>query len=194
MDIESIERCLREEAGAPLPRLEEGAVLRMIETRRAEVRRAVQGRLRREAGYYLPMMAIPLTGLLAGFSAPRLMAALVVVILLGAVVATLWRAERRVQEAPFDGSVREALGQLASEVDAASRTYLAVYVSLFALTGVALTGFVWWRHGVGWPLVGTLAGSVLAVAWSHSSGTRYVARMFRRHRAELADCLSQLEA
>jgi hypothetical protein len=48
-------------------------------------------------------------------------------------------------------------------------------------------------HGAGWPLAATLAGSVLAVLWSHRSGNRYVEGMFRRYPAQLDDCLRQLE-
>src|SRR5262245_17276791 len=134
MDMESIERCWREQAEALPPRLEEGAVRRMIETRTRDLRQAVRGRLRREAGYYLPIMVISMTGLLAGFGQNRLAAALVVVALLGAVMAALRWAERRIQDAPVDSSVREALGRLASEVDAAGRIYVDVYVAVFAGT------------------------------------------------------------
>jgi hypothetical protein len=193
MDIESIERCWREQADVLPPRLEEGTVRQMIETRTADLRRAVRGRLRREAGYYLPIMVISMTGLLAGFSLNRLMAALVVVVLLAVVMAALRLAERRIDEAPVDGSVKEALGRLASEVDAAGRIYVAVYVAVFVGTAAVLTAFIGLRHGTGWPLAATLAGSVLAVLWSHQSGNRYVEGMFRRYRAELDDCLRQLE-
>ena len=193
MDIESIERCWREQADVLPPRLEEGTVRQMIETRTADLRRAVRGRLRREAGYYLPIMVVSMTGLLAGFSLNRLMAALVVALLLAVVMAALRLAERRIEDAPVDGSVKEALGRLASEVDAAGRTYLAVYVAVFVGTAAVLTAFIWLRHGAGWPLAATLAGSVLAVLWSQQSGNRYVEGMFRRYRAELDDCLRQLE-
>jgi len=193
MDFESIERCWREQAEALPPRLEEGTVRLMIEARTKDLRQAVRARLRREAGYYLPMAVISMTGLLAGFSLNRLAAVLVVLALLGAVMVALRWAERRIREAPVDGSVREALGRLASEVDAAGRIYVAAYVTVFAGTAVVLTGYVWLRHGAGWPLAATLAGSALAVLWSHRSGNRYVEGMFRRYRAELSDCLRQLE-
>ena len=193
MDIESIERCWREQADVLPPRLEEGTVRQMIETRTADLRRAVRGRLRREAGYYLPIMVVSMTGLLAGFSLKRLMAALVVVVLLAVVMVALRLAERRIEDAPVDGSVKEALGRLASETDAAGRIYVAVYVAVFVGTAAVLTAFIWLRHGSGWPLAATLAGSVLAVLWSHQSGNRYVEGMFRRYRAELDDCLRQLE-
>ena len=193
MDIESIERCWREQAEVLPPRLEEGTVRQMIETRTADLRRAVRGRLRREAGYYLPIMVVSMTGLLAGFSLNRLMAALVVVALLAVVMVALRLAERRIEDAPVDGSVKEALGRLASEVDAAGRIYVAVYIAVFVGTAAVLTAFIWLRHGTGWPLAATLAGSALAVLWSHQSGNRYVEGMFRRYRAELDDCLRQLE-
>ncbi len=193
MDIESIERCWREEALVLPPRLEEGTVRQMIETRASDLRRAVRGRLRREAGYYLPIMVVSMTGMLAGFSLNRLMAALVVVVLLAVVIAALRFAERRIEDAPVDGSVREVLGRLASQVDAAGRIYVAVYVAVFVGAAAVLTAFIWLRHGAGWPLAATLAGSALAVLWSHQSGNRYVQGMFRRYRAELADCLRQLE-
>ena len=193
MDIESIEHCWREQAEVLPPRLEEGTVRRMIETRTEDLRKAVRGRLRREGRYYLPIMAISLIGLRAGFSVNRLVASLVVMLLLAVVMAALRLAERRIEEAPVDGSVREALGRLAAEVDAAGRIYVRVYVAVFVGTAAALTGFVWLRHGAGWPLAATLAGSALAVFWSHQSGNRYVEGMFRRHRVELDDCRRQLE-
>ncbi len=193
MDIEWVERCWREQAEVLPPRLEEGTVRSMIEARTKDLRQAVRARLRREAGYYLPIAVISMSGLLAGFSRNRLAAALVVAALLGAVMAALRWAERRIQDAPVDGSVREALGRLASEVDVAGRIYVAVYVAVFGATAAVLTTFVWLRHGAGWPLAATLAGSALAVLWSRQSGNRYVEGMFRRHRAELADCFRQLE-
>ena len=193
MDIESIEGCWRREAELLPPRLEEGTVLRMIEARAAALRRSLRGRLHREAGYYLPMMILSAATLLSGFTLGRLLAASAVVALVGVVVATLWRVERRIQEAPLDRSVRESLASLAADVDAAARAYAAAYFLVFAVSAAALTCFVWWRHGAGLLLVAALAGSSLAVAWSRRSGRSYAYRMFRRYRAELADCLGQLE-
>ena len=193
MDSEWVERCWREQAEVLPPRLEEGTVRQMIEARTKDLRQAVRARLRREAGYYLPITVISMSGLLAGFGQNRLAAALVVAALLSAVMAALWWAERRIQDAPVDASVREALGRLASEVDAAGRIYVAVYVAVFVGSAALLTTFVWSRQGAGWPLALTLATSALAILWSRQSGNRYVEGMFRRHRAELADCLRQLE-
>ena len=193
MEFESIERCWREEVDAPTPRLEEGSVLQMIEAQADALRGSLRRRLRREATYYLPIMAISVAPLASGFTTRRVLAAGAVAVLLGAVIATLWRAEHRMQEAPRDHSVRDALARLMSEIDSAARAYLAAYVLVFAVAALALAGFVWWRQGLGLSLAGAATGGLLAVFWSRRSGRSYVERMFRRQRAALADCLRQLE-
>jgi hypothetical protein len=193
MDLEAIKRCWQEEAQALPPRLEEGPVVRMVTNRAADLRRRVRRRLRREAEYYLPMMALVGASLVSGFTANRVLTAVSVGLLLSTVMATLWRAQRRIEDVPLDRSVREALIDLGSKVEAAGRAYLAVYVALFVVGAVALVWFVWWRHGVSLLLAGAGAGGVLAVVWSHRTGRAYVERMFRRYEVELADCLRQLE-
>ena len=194
MDFESIRRCWREEAAAPPPALEEASVMRIIETRAVDLRRRVRRRLRREAANYLPILAIAVAGIIGGFTVNRALGACSVTILIGSVMATLWHAERRIEDANLDGSVREALARLVSQVDAAARAYVAVYVLLFAITAVTATGFVWWRDGAGLLFASVLACGALAVAWSVHSGRRYVEHMFRGYRGELAECLSQLDA
>jgi len=193
MDIDSIERCWREDADPLPPPLEEGSVMRMIETRTAALRGSLRRRLRREAGYYLPTMALSAAALIAGFTFSRLLAAGAVIVLLGAVMATLWRAERRIEDSPLDRSLHDALARLVSEVDSASRAYVAAYVLVFVVTAAALTGVVAWRHGIGLLFAGAVGGSILAVLWSRHSGNSYVEKMFRRYRAELAECLAQLD-
>jgi hypothetical protein len=165
----------------------------MIEARTAALRGSLRRRLRREAGYYLPMLALSAATLMAGFTVSRLLAACAVMALLGAIIGTLWRAERRLEEAPLDHSVRDALVRLVSEVDRAGRAYVGAYVVVFVVTAVALTGFVGWRYGIGLPFAGATGASILAVLWSRKSGRSYVERMFRRFRAELADCLRQVD-
>jgi len=193
MDFDSLERCWREDANAPLPRLEEATLMRLIEDRAAGVRGDVRRRLRRETAYYLPMMALTGASLLAGFTLNRVVAASCVLMLLGGVMATLWRAERRIEDTPLDQSLRETLSALLAQVDAAGRAYVAAYVLVFGLAATVLTATVWWRQGVGVPLAVVSTLGVLAVAWSVQSGRAYVERMFRRYRAELRDCLRQLE-
>jgi hypothetical protein len=193
MDLESIKRCWREETQSLPPLLEEETVMRMLTNRATDLRGQVRRRLRREAGYYVPIMAVSAVSLVGGFTPNRLLAAAAVVLMLGAVMATLWWAERRIEEAPLDRSLREALTDLGSKVDAAGRAYVAVYVALFVVSAVILLGLVWWRNGVGPLFAGTLVMAALAVVWSWRSGRGYVEQMFRRYRLDLSDCLRQLE-
>lgn len=192
MDLEAIKRCWHAEAQALPPLLEEAPVARMVTDRVADLRRRVRRRLRREAGYYLPMMAVVGASLVSGFTTNRVLAAVTVGLLLGTVMATLWWAQRRIEDVALDRSVRDALVDLAARVDWAGRAYLAVYVALFVVTAGVLVGFVWWRHGVSPQLAGAGTAGVLGVVWSHRSGRAYVERMFRRYQVELAECLRQL--
>ena len=193
MDLERIKRCWRDESGAWPERLEEGPVLRMLTNRATAVRQEVGRRLRREAGYYVPMMAVAVAGLIGGFTFNRMLAACGVGLIVGAIPATLWWAERRIANAPLDRSLLGVLSDLRSKVDAASRAYTAAYVTLFVVTAVLLIGFVWWRSGIGLPFAGSVVIGALAVMWSVRSGHAYVERMFRRHRVELNECLRQFE-
>jgi hypothetical protein len=105
MDIESIERCWREQADLLPPRLEEGTVRQMIESRTADLRRAVRAAMARGR---LPPSS--LHDRPARFSLNRLMAALVVVALLAVGDVALRLAERRIEDAPVDGSVEGSAG------------------------------------------------------------------------------------
>ena len=167
--------------------------MRMLANRATDLRRDVRRRLRREAGYYVPMIAVFAASLVGGFTLNRMLTICGIVLALGGVIATLWRAERRIEDTAFDRSVREALTDLGSKVDAAGRAYVAAYVALFILSAVTLIGLVWWRHGTGQLFAGAVAAGTAAVAWSYRSGRGYVEHMFRRYRLELAECLHQLE-
>jgi len=193
MDLESMKRCWRDEAGAVPLQLQEEPVMRILTSRTADLRRDVRRRLRREAGYYVPIMAVSAMGLVGGFTVNRMLAASTVVLMVLGVMATLWWAERRIEETPLDRSLRQALIDLRSKVDAAGHAYVAVYVALFAVSAVILLGAVWWRNGLGQLFGGVFVLAILAVIWSYRSGRGYVDRMFRRYRADLSECLNQLE-
>lgn len=55
------------------------------------------------------MLAVSAASLAGGFTLNRMLAAIVVVVMLGAVMTTLWWADHRIKEAPLDRSLREAL-------------------------------------------------------------------------------------
>jgi hypothetical protein len=138
-------------------------------------------------------MAVSAVSLVGEFTLNRLLAAAAVLLMLGAVMATLWWAERRIDEAPLDRSLREALTDLESKVDAAGRAYVAVYVAFFGASAAILLALVWWRNGVGLLFAGTSVMAALVVLWSWRSGRTYVEQIFRRYRVDLSECLRQLE-
>jgi len=193
MNLEAIERCWRDETNAQWPQLDEGTVMQILTRREADLRRDVKRRLRREAGYYLPIMAISIGSFLGGFTVNRILGAAAIVIMVGGVVATLWSAERRLEATRLDRSLREALTDLRQKVDAAGRAYVGVYVALFVVSAIILLGLVGRRYGVGQLFAGGVVLAALAVLWSYQSGRGYVGRMFRPYQVELAECLRQLE-
>jgi hypothetical protein len=193
MDFDTLSGHWRQHAHAEVPAaLEANALMTIITAKTGDIRRNVQRRLRREATYYLPMLAVTVTLFLEGITPIRLAFAGGLLILLGGTVATLWLAQRQIAETPLDRSVRDALMDLRSRIDAAGRAYVGAYVLTFLCSAAVLASLVWWRRGMGFALVATVAAGLLASLWSYRSGRAYVERMFRRDRANLSDCLGQL--
>jgi uncharacterized protein YneF (UPF0154 family) len=193
MDIDAIKQCWRQDAQSLPPALEEETVMRMLADRTTDLRRQVRRRLRREGGYYLPLMAVMAASLAGGFTLNRVLAVCTVVFMIGGVMVTLRWAERRLEDAPLDRSLRDALTDIGSKLDAACRAYVAAYVVFFVVSSLILLGVIWWRNGVGSLFAGSLVIAALAVVWAYRSGRGYVERMFRRYRVDLSECLRQLD-
>ena len=193
MDFDTLNDHWRQHAQAELPAaLEARTVMTIITAKTGDIRRSVRRRLRREATYYLPMLAVTVTLFLEGITPIRLAFAGGLLILLGGIAAMLWLAQRRIAETPLDRSVRDALMDLRSKIDAAARAYVGAYVVTFVCSAAVLAVLVWWRQGMGLALVATVAVGFLASLWSYRSGHAYVERMFRGDRANLSDSLGQL--
>ena len=193
MDFDTLNDHWRQHAQADLPAaLEAKTVMTIITAKTGDIRRSVRRRLRREATYYLPMLAVTVTLFLEGITPIRLAFAGGLLILLGGIAAMLWLAQRRIAETPLDRSVRDALMDLRAKIDAAARAYVGAYVVTFVCSAAVLAVLVWWRQGMGLALVATVAVGFLASLWSYRSGHAYVERMFRGDRANLSDCLGQL--
>ena len=193
MDFETLNDHWRQHAQTELPAaLEANTVMTIITAKTGDIRRSVRQRLRREATYYLPMLAVTVTLFLEGITPVRLAFAGGLLILLGGIAATLWLAQRRIAQTPLDRSVRDALMDLRSKIDAAAHAYVGAYVLTFLCSSAVLASLVWWRRGMGVALVASVAVGLLAILWSYRSGQAYVERMFRSDRANLSDCLGQL--
>ena len=193
MDLDSIKQCWRQDAQLLPPVLEEETVMRMLADRTIDLRRQVRHRLRREAGYYLPLMAVMAASLAGGFTLNRVLAVCTGVFMIGGIMVALKWAERRLDDTPLDRSLRDALTDLGSKVDAACRAYVAAYVVFFVVTSLILLGLIWRQNGAGSLFAGSLLIAVLTVVWSVRSGRGYVERMFRPYRVDLSECLRQLD-
>jgi hypothetical protein len=168
--------------------------MELLTHKAADVRRDARRRLRREAGYYLPMLVISVAGLADGLGFKNLLMMGGVAALLGGIVVTLLHGERRLANATLAGSVRETLADLVSTLDAAGRAYLTAYVAMFVVSASIVACVVWFKHGLAPGFLAVLLLGGGAIIWSYWSGRAYVERMFRDYRAELAECLRQLES
>lgn len=195
MDLDILKEQWQQHAREETPvALEATAIMTIIARKAADIRQDVRRRLRREATYYLPTLAVTVTLFLDGVTPVRLGFAAGMAVLLGGIAVTLWIAQRRIAQTTLDGSLREVLTGLRSKIDAAARAYLAAYVVTFICSGAVLVGIVWWRQGPGIAVAGTLTCAALAACWSYWSGRAYVERLFHRDRSNVADCLRQLNA
>jgi hypothetical protein len=195
MELEELKQRWREEAVAETHvALDTDEVTMWIEARARDAHREVRRRLRQEAAVYIAMLVpLSLMALLNGVSGAHLALFSGLTVAVGAILATLSYWERRLAGLALDRSVREVLGDLVRCVRSAGRAYEIAYVGFIAAAMVSIGVVVWERTGSAVWLALTLLGGALAVVWARSSGRAYVNRMFGRHRAELADCLRELE-
>lgn len=195
MDLDALKVCWqrepRERGHAPV---DERMLSEWLHARATEVQRGVRRRLRREAGYYLPVIAASAVTLMSGVTVGHLLAAGALAVMFGGILGALWYSARIVAEVPLDQAVGDVLTELRQRIEFARRAYLAAYVVIFVGSAVAMAWLVWWRHGFGLALVTTVAAGLAAVAFAYWSGRAYVARMFDRDRAEVTECLRQLDA
>ena len=162
MDLELVKRCWREDTESSLPPLKRGDSDANAYEPGGGPSAAGERPPAARSGGLAPLIAVLAASLVSGFTLNRVLAACTVVLMIGAVMATLWWAQHRIDEAPLDRSLHEALVDLRSKVDAASRAYVSVYVGFFVLSAAILLGVVWWRNGMGPLFAGFLVMSVLA--------------------------------
>ena len=195
MELEVLTAAWRKSADEDaLPQLDAATLTQLLARKADDIRQQAKRRVRREATYYLPMVFVALASLADGLNYQGLLMMGVAVVLLAGIVVTLLHAERRLASVTPAGNVRETLANLVSILDAAGRAYLFAYVALFVVSVSVGAGITWFRYGFDVRVFGVLVFGAAAIIWSYRSGRAYVERIFRHHRAELAECLRQLEA
>jgi len=194
MDLEALKRGWRQETlDRECADVREEEIMQVIDSRAKEVRRRVRRRLRRETRYYLGGLFIALASFAVEPSLVKALYAFGVILLFGVLIGTLRYAEARVVDAPVDGSLRVTLLGLSARVEWTRRAYLAAYMVFVASAVAVLVVLAYGQWGEGWLLAAGLALGAGALAWSYSSGRRYVGRIFGRYDAELASCLEELD-
>jgi hypothetical protein len=139
------------------------------------------------------LLALSVMMLVQGISGTRLALVAGLNLAVGGIVATLWWSERRLARAPLDRSVRQVLEDLLTRVESAGRAYEIAYVGFIACAIAAIGLTVWSQTESGLWLTSIVLGGALAIVWARRSGRAYVKRMFGPYRAELADCLRELD-
>ena len=195
MDLDELKQHWQREAAAEThAALDAGRVSGWIEGRARDATRGVRTRLRREAAIYIAML-VPLSAMLLiqAINRPQVTMVGGLNLAVGAIIATLWYAEKRLAGPPLHYSVRRVLADLLSRVAWAARAYEIAYVA-FIGCAIALVCVAAWRQtsSLVWLTLTILAGAA-ALVWAFWSGRGYVDRMFGPYRAELADCLRELE-
>jgi hypothetical protein len=195
MDLDELKQRWHQEAGAETHvALDAGRVSGWLEARARDANREVRSRLRQEAAIYVPMLlALSVMMLMQGINGTHLALVAGLNLAVGAIIATLWYSERRLAGPPLDRSVRQVLNDLLIRIERASRAYEIAYVGFIACAMASIGVTAWWQTKSGVWLTLTILGGALAVLWARWSGRAYVNRMFGPYRAELADCLRELE-
>jgi len=168
--------------------------MRVMDARQENVRKRVQGMLRREMWMYVAMtMGVLITVFLKDAVWKGLMGTAVVAGLMGMVFVTLLYKERQLSRAPMGGSLKEAVAGLLAMLDSTARAYLAAYMVLM-VTGLGMmVGVALWKMGVGLISLLVLVACAAGVVWAYHSGQAYVRRMFGKYRRELMECLQEVE-
>jgi hypothetical protein len=195
VDLDELkQRWHREADGETQVALDAGSVSGWIAGRARGAKREVRRRLRREAAIYIAMLvALSAMVLMQGINGPHLTLVGALNLAVGAIIATLWYSQKRIADLPLHFSVHQVLVGLLSRVESASRAYQIAFVG-FIGCAVVLINITTWRQtrsGV-WLTLTVLAGAA-ALGWASRSGRTYVSQMFGPYRAELADCLREVE-
>ena len=193
MDLDTFKREWQNRAAGTATVLKGAEVMTMVRQETMEIGRRVRQRLRSEAAVYVAIVVGTIATTIGGTTESRVAAILVTALVVGAIPAALWLSQRRIDAVRFDRSVRDTLTDLQARLETAGKVYLRTYVAVIVAAVIGAGAIVTVKYGMGLILALTLVGSVAAVAGAYDSGRRYVERIFRRYRAELARCLEQLD-
>jgi len=167
----------------------------LIRSRTADIKQRTMNRVRVESYSYVGLIVIPVAMLFStrGLTLRAIITSLVVFTALGSIIGALAYKEYRLRTLPLGGTLKESLAALVAAIHSTARFYLASYM-ICVIVGVAsVEGFVLWRYGESWISAATLVCGFAFLVWAYRSGRAYARRMFGDERAELMNCLDDLE-
>jgi len=168
----------------------------MLQAKTLEVRGRALERVRAEGYTYLAIVVALVAMNLTRFGAPlkALASTFAVLALLGVVLAALFYKQHQLRALPLGGNLQQSLLKLIATLDSATRLYMAAYMACVVIGLGVAQGFLFWRHGVTALTLISLSAAAVFVTWSYRSGQAYLQRMFGHYRAELVECLRELQA
>jgi hypothetical protein len=195
-DLGDLKQVWREPHGArEMHAIGKEELMALIQARMADIRQRTMARVRTESYNYVVLVAIPVVMLFAsrGFTLRAVLASLGVLAALGPILGALAYKEYRLRTLPLGDSLRQSLAALVTAIDSTSRFYMVSYMTCVIVGVASVDGFLVWRYGVSWIPAATLVFSIVFLVWAYRSGQAYVRRMFGDDRAEVMQCLGELE-
>lgn len=197
IDLDTLKRSWHEMPASPVVQLMTREELTaLIQTRTLEIRARAIDRIRGESYTYVAVVfaitAINLTSYGPSFKA--FASSLTVSGVLGLVVAALVHKQAQLRNLPLSSNLKSSLSSLIAMLDSTGGLYLAAYMACVSIGVLLVEGLLLWRHGPTPLVLLSLVAAAAFMAWCYRSGRSYVERMFGRYRAELTDCLRELEA
>ena len=167
-----------------------------LQAKTTDIRKRTLRRVGKEIQMYIFVLVIPVVGLFLrhGISARAIVGSIAVSVLLGLTIAALAYEEYQLRSLPLHGSLRESLTTLIAAIDSMRSLYLAAYLITIVIPVVLAEAFLLWRLGLGFSSIAALVAGIALVAWCYVSGRGYLDRAFGGYRAELADCLRELQS
>ena len=196
IELDACKQLWREQpASASVHPISKEELVSMLQGKTLEVRGRALDRVRGEAYTYIAIVLALVAINLTRFGAPlkALASTLAMVALLGMVVAALFYKQHQLRTLPLGGNLQQSLVKLISTLDSATRLYMAAYMACMVIGLGVAQGLLFWRYGVSALTLISLSAAVAFLAWSYRSGQAYLQRMFGHYRAELLECLRELQ-
>ena len=196
IELDACKQLWREQpAPPPADLISKEELVGLLQAKTMEVRGRALDRVRGEGYTYIAIVLALVAINLTRYGAPlkALASTLAVVALLGMVVAALFYKQHQLRTLPLGGNLQQSLLKLIATLDSATHLYMAAYMACIVIGLGVAQGFLFWRYGLTSLTLISLSAAAVFLTWSYRSGQAYLQRMFGHYRAELLECLRELQ-